>query len=361
MQKLLAFFLLFHTKLRLSKPWQYKVPLLISFPYFMIKTGDVDSSTFLYAILAAFATTIGFAGVGYVTNDLSDRKKDLLANKENTLTQLSPWAIRGILTLCILVALLPWIYLPWDNYSLLLIGVEFALFYFYAFPPFRLKERGILGLITDALYAHVVPAVLASWTFYLVIGKTYDQFDLFVLVLIIWQFFSGIRNILSHQMKDYSNDLNSGTNTWVTKQGIPTATSLLKAFISIEFLAFMGFIGVLGLKITFLPWVFGAYLLLAVYAFLPTGQAGAKARKEKQETPAKNFTNIFLDSFYTQWLPQLILIAILCVQPKIWPVIFLHLILFARTSYKSVQFIFSNFWSILAGIIHKKEKPQKRT
>ena len=329
MPKLFAFFYVFSTKLRLSKPWQYKVPLLISFPYFLIKTGDVDSATFLYAILAAFATTIGFAGVGYVTNDLSDRKKDVLAQKENALNKLSPWAIRGILIGCILVAILPWLYLPWDTYSLLLIGVEFSLFYLYAFPPFRLKERGILGLITDALYAHVVPAILASWTFYLVIGKTYKQFYLFLVILVAWQLFSGIRNILSHQIKDYENDLLSGTNTWVTQKGIPTATLLLKSCITVESLAFLCFIGIIGLQISFLPWIYGIYLIVAIYAF-------AKAKKKKQETPAKHFTNIFLDHFYTQWMPILILVSIIFIPTEVSLVLLVHLVLFARSMYQNI-------------------------
>lgn len=344
MPKLFAFFHLFSTKLRLSKPWQYKVPLLISFPYFLIKTGAVDSATFLHAIIAAFATIIGFAGVGYVTNDLSDRKKDLLAHKDNALTHLSPWAIRGILIGCILVAILPWAYLPWDNYSLVLISTEFALFYLYAFPPFRLKERGILGLITDALYAHVVPAILASWTFYLVIGKAYDQFDLFIVVLMVWQFFSGIRNILSHQIKDYDNDLMSGTKTWVTQKGLAAATLLLKTSITLECIAFLGFLGILSLRITFLPWVFGGYAFVAIYAF-------AKARKKKQETPAKHFTNIFLDHFYTQWMPMLILISIIFIPTKVSLILLVHLVLFARSMYQNIVSILHAIRGSRAGII----------
>src|SRR5262249_57433548 len=107
------------------------------------------------------------------------------------------------------VALLPWLYLPlhWENGSLL--GFELLLFVLYAFPPFRLKERGMLGLFADALYAHAIPAVLAVMTFSLMANRAYDHLTWFVLALGLWQFFLGVRNIVLHQLKDFDGDTRS--------------------------------------------------------------------------------------------------------------------------------------------------------
>ena len=110
------------------------------------------------SIGAALATTIGFVGFAYLTNDLADRKKDALAGKLNGTASLSNSTIAILILAFLSSALLPWLYLPIDHVSVACITAELALFVLYAFPPFRLKERGILGVFTDALYAHAIPA-----------------------------------------------------------------------------------------------------------------------------------------------------------------------------------------------------------
>ena len=161
----------------------------MAFKYFLLLVGKVDPFHATMSFFAAIATTIGFMGFGYLTNDLADRKKDALAGKSNGTRNLSSTWVVLLLVTFLATALLPWIYLPMDWISWLCIIVELVLFVLYAFPPFRLKERGFLGVITDALYAHVVPGFLASWTFYLVGNEHYSHFWIFAIALVIWQFF----------------------------------------------------------------------------------------------------------------------------------------------------------------------------
>ncbi|MEQ3674742.1 MAG: hypothetical protein ABNH19_06145 [Dokdonia sp.] len=342
MRNLVAFFHLFYSKLRLSKPWQYKVPLLITFPYFLIRTGAVQTETFLWSILASFTTIIGFAGVGYLTNDLSDRAQDSIVKKENALINLSSLAIYSLLVLFVLLAILPWSYLPWDTYSILLIIIEFALFFGYAFPPLRLKERGLLGLFTDALYAHVVPAILASYTFYLLIDAVYEGFYLFLIAVGVWQFVSGFRNILSHQLIDYENDVKSNTTTWVVKTGKKRATALLKICLGIELVLFLFFLAIVALEIAIPLWVYTLYGVIAILLF-------AKAKPSSTTTRSKQFSNLFLDHFYTQWLPLLILASIIFIPTEVTYVLLIHLLLFAGSMWKNVMSLLHFFRQFFLG------------
>lgn len=337
----------------MSKPWQYKMPLLLGFPYFFLLVGQVETERAFYSFLAAVCTTVGFAGIGYVTNDWSDREKDRLVGKENALLDRSSWQICAILSLFLLLALLPWCYLPVDEISLALIGFELLLFVLYAFPPFRFKERGVLGLITDALYAHVVPAILASWTFYLIGDKSYSLLFDFLCVLTAWQFISGIRNILMHQVKDYQNDLGSGTNTVVTRFGVERSVFVLKlVLIPLELILFAVFLWVLSQEITFVWWVYGAYSVYALFVFL-------RKKQDADESNFKRFTNVFLDQFYIEWLPLMVLCALVTSSTEVRLILLVHLLLFRNllkhfwkkflqsflgSRWKGILFDFHNFY-----------------
>lgn len=321
---LLQFYRFLTKKLRLSNPWNYKVPLLISFPYFLVFNGNLSHETFFYSIIAAFTTCIGFLGIGYLNNDLSDREQDKRAEKNNALFGKSNLQITLLYFTFALLAFLPWRFLPFDEVSILLIGVELLLFILYSFQPFRLKERGIWGLITDSLYAHVLPAILASWTFYLLIDKAYPYFSWFILSLGIWQFVSGFRNILSHQIKDYKNDLNSNTKTWVNKIGLERASTILKKIaLPLEFLFFLGFLAVIQFSYIF---ILAFTLLYWIYAY----RLYQRKKEEAEESPAKHISNLFLDDFYTKVLPYLILFAIIFIRTEVRYVLLLHGILFFK-------------------------------
>ena len=316
---MISFFQFFSQKLRLSNPWRYKVPLLLAFCYFLLLAGNVHPQVASMSFFAAIATTIGFMGFGYLTNDLADRKKDALAGKSNGTTNLSTASISLLVITFLAIAILPWIYLPMDRISLACIITELVLFVLYAFPPFRLKERGFLGVITDALYAHVLPGFLASWTFYLVGVEHYKNFFYFVIALCVWQFFSGIRNIISHHYKDYENDQASGTKTFATQIGKEKVYTLMsRVFIPLEIVSLFAFLFVIQLKIDFL------FVALIVFPFI----AWSNYRQGESETPAKHFTNTFLDRFYIHWFPYIVLFALAFGSYDFWWIALFHVLIF---------------------------------
>ncbi|MFT5779505.1 MAG: 4-hydroxybenzoate polyprenyltransferase [Crocinitomicaceae bacterium] len=318
----MSFIHLFTKKLRLSKPWKYKVPLIISLPAFFILVGDFKAETALFSYIAAIVTTIGFAGIGYITNDLSDRKKDGLAGKDNVTAKLSIFPLILITVLFLGLALGPWFYLPLDRISIGLIAAELLLFVLYAFPPFRLKEKGVIGLLADALYAHVVPAILASWTFFIAGGKEYEYMLPFLITLGIWQLVSGIRNILSHQIKDYHNDLKSGISTYVTKRGLEgLEPKLRKYMMPLEVMLFIAIMLFIQIEVTYLLPILSLYWLVALYRF-------PKTIEDKSETEFKHNTNVFLDNFYIKWLPTIIVSNGIFINMEIRYILLIHIILF---------------------------------
>jgi 4-hydroxybenzoate polyprenyltransferase len=130
---------LLYRRLRLRNPWNYKAPLLISLPYFMIGVGRVPWERALLGILAALCTIAGVAGAAYFINDLGDARADLLAGKDNVVAAMG-WRQRVLtLGLFLAAALGPWLYLPFTRTSGILLAAEFGLFVIYCFPPFRLK------------------------------------------------------------------------------------------------------------------------------------------------------------------------------------------------------------------------------
>ena len=291
----------------------------MSFVYFLLLVGNVNSFVASTSFFAAIATAIGFMGFGYLTNDLADRRKDGLAGKPNGTKGLSNVTISFLVVFFLSIALLPWLYLPIDEVSVVCIAAELILFLLYAFPPFRLKERGFLGVITDALYAHVVPGFLASWTFYLVGSKEYDHFLYFAIALSVWQLISGIRNIISHHYKDFENDQASGTMTFATQIGKEKIYRLMKnLFIPLEVIAALAFLWIIQLEIDFLFVVLIVFLILAWSNF----------RNGHSDTPAKHFTNTFLDRFYIHWFPYVVLFALAFGKFDFWWLLVFHCLIF---------------------------------
>ena len=130
----------FIQRLRISRPWRYKIPLIMSFTYFLMRTGSLDSQQAWNLFLASICTAAGFAGFGYFTNDLADYKKDIAAAKENMAGRLHTWTKAGILAIFLSMVILPWLYLPLDMFSVILIIAELSLFILYACTVSKLSS-----------------------------------------------------------------------------------------------------------------------------------------------------------------------------------------------------------------------------
>ncbi|MBK8659458.1 MAG: UbiA family prenyltransferase [Bacteroidetes bacterium] len=222
----------FIKKLRLPDAFKYKVPVLITSVYAVIwmhSTAPALAYTYLFL---SIVTITGIAGYAYLLNDWSDEQKDLIAGKSNATLGLSVIQKWGLLLLFGALAIVPWFYFPTTPFTLSLLVLELALFAAYSLPPLRLKERPIIGVVVDALYAHVVPVILATATFGLLpsVAAYVAAINTKMVVMVAhWQFFNGIRNILLHQEEDRDKDIQSNTKTFATTYILDITSSVIKA------------------------------------------------------------------------------------------------------------------------------------
>lgn len=310
-------------RLRLRNPWNYKAPLLIAFTYLTVAACDVAAPTALIGMLASLATIAGIAGVAYFLNDLGDVRHDLAAGKDNAVASMT-LPQRGLtLVFFLALALLPWTVLPLTRPGALLLATEFVLFLLYCMPPFRLKERGWLGLLADALYAHALPAVLAMITFAAMATAAPAELALHALLAAVfaWQFALGLRNIVLHQLLDHHNDVTSGSRTLAVTLGPATLGAILaRVLVPMEIVTFGAFTLAAAPQ---LPWLLPAFGLYTLFATLRLRGLGLPQPRTLREA-----LFIYADNFYADWLPLLILIALLKQTPACWPLAALHLLLF---------------------------------
>jgi hypothetical protein len=87
----------------------------------------------------------------------------------------------------------------------------------YSVPPVRTKTRGWLGILCDALAAHVYPALLA---FLVLSHRQVAAVTLLQFVAgTLWALMAGLRGILSHQLQSEQQDRTAGLLTVVHRVG----------------------------------------------------------------------------------------------------------------------------------------------
>ena len=285
----------------------------------MFLIGDKPITSPIFSITASISIIVGVAGIGYLTNDLGDKRKDELISKPNASANLSLFSVVFLFLLFLLFALLPWFYLPFNSVSFAVLSFQFLLFCAYSFPPFRFKERGFLGVLTDTLYAHANPALLASYTFYRFNNISFETFLCFTVPLCAWQFVLGIRNIIFHQLKDYSNDFASGTKTFVIDFGEARSAAFCSKFLlPLEVILFLLFtIEITSYSVIFLPLVFLYWLITYIIH-----------RKKTSDFTYRDFGYHFLDYLYIKWVPLIVLFALCLKSVDFWSIAVLHVIIF---------------------------------
>jgi colanic acid/amylovoran biosynthesis glycosyltransferase len=316
--KLAEFYRLFAHNLRLSNPWKFKVPVLISIPYLLLfDAKDVSESYFFIGL--SYCTIVGIACFGYLTNDLADRRTDEISNKPNGTSNLGTVSIILVGFAAMVFAILPWFVFPTSLLSWGLVLLELLLFVLYAFPPFRLKELPFIGAITDALYAHAVPALLASITFVYLIDQLPVNRSSLLISLVAWQFVVGLRGIIFHHLKDYNNDISSNTRTLATQLGIERLERITKRFlIPVEFLSFLVFVYQLNWNLPLALSIASVFILRSVFLQIKMPKAYG----------FRTFVHAHLDDFYIRWFPLIILGFLLISEPKFLGLACIHVLFF---------------------------------
>jgi 4-hydroxybenzoate polyprenyltransferase len=177
-----------------------------------------------WATMRAVAT-VAFVGLcvgayGYLLNDIFDLDVDRRAGKPNRMAAFSPAQRFLSCALALGLGFAPALFLDTSKTTLSILALEYLVLTVYSMPPFRLKARGVLGLLCDASGAHVVAnlyvlSVLADAR-PPAAGMPALSITAFVLLLCVWELCLGLIGILVHQVEDRENDLRSGIRTFAT-------------------------------------------------------------------------------------------------------------------------------------------------
>ncbi len=334
---------------RVDDWWRSKAAMLMGMVYLFTLWFSIPFAQFALLAVLSLTTICGFAATGYLLNDFFDRAKDLKAGKRNFLVNRGPAVIAVCFTGALLCLLLPWLYLPFTTISAALMALEIGLLLVYSLPPIRLKERGLAGIITDALYAHTVPVVLAAYTFSLAAQK---QIPLSPMALLIgWQTLSGVRNILLHQHDDLNADAKAGSKNWVASITESSFLSSIKFLIVAETLTSLMFFGLLAAAQL---WFLMCVVLIATWAIVVWINYKWFNELDLSDIRVKHYPN----NVYEKWLPAAVLIILVFNQIAFAAILGLHLLLFNLEfyieSYKVIYPVVRDNW------INKIQIPMRR-
>ncbi len=264
--------------------------------------------------------------LGYFINDWTDIIPDRQAGKRNSAAGISP-PLRWVLLLALLAGCLA-IWFKINAIQSISFYIWLALmccFGLYSVPPFRFKERPVLGLLCDSLYTHVLPIGITISLFMPQNEGFFQRGEVILAAIILTStlFIKGLRNILIHQIEDRHNDRRSGTHTFVTQLGaLNSAQFINKIVVPAEvysvflLLSFLSLISLAPLIAYVLFLGFTALLFSAwKFQFLPYRQLLFKLW-------------YFMNDFYEEWLPCSLALGISIKFPQYWYVLPLFWALF---------------------------------
>lgn len=213
------------------------------------------NATIIHTIALKLLPAYLLVGIsGYFLNDLFDVKADELSNKFNITTILNKYVVLFIILFFGLMGF--YLLFTISKQASLVLVFQFLLLLGYSLPFIRLKEKGILGLITDAIYAHVIPGIILLYALQEYIVIPLSLCSIFILFL----FLLGLRDIAIHQFEDLEKDIQSNTKTFAVKnqETIKSQINKLNLFSALGLCALLFFIQT----------TFNSYLFLILFICL---------------------------------------------------------------------------------------------
>jgi 4-hydroxybenzoate polyprenyltransferase len=195
--------------------WFNKIPLSV-FLGFALLAGSPLTPTGCAAIVALIGAVSCAANYGYAVNELFDVDEDRRAGRVNAAANV-PRHIMWMIIASSGAAALALATAGAGIAGLTLTSTELMLPLVYSIPPIRLKERGLPGLLADALAAHVYPALLAL----LIVEHLglHSVGGALTLSVVLWSAATGFRGIVSHQLQCAEHDQMAGLSTIAHRLG----------------------------------------------------------------------------------------------------------------------------------------------
>ncbi len=192
----------------------------------LLLNGSTSFSVLIDILVFALFSILS-TSYGYLINDYADRELDAQHQKANTFSDDS--AIKAVLItglVFVLSAVMAVRFIDKPYFAALWV-VWFLLSTFYSLPPVRLKERGKSGLLAAVTAQRFIPVLMVFSIFWPVAAG-------FVVLSAAYVFFRGLSSDLNHQLEDYTNDIQTDTQTFAVKTGLSQGKSILRFSLETE-------------------------------------------------------------------------------------------------------------------------------
>lgn len=254
-----------------------------------------------------------------VLNDLTDAKDDQASGKPSRWPRESRMLPALLLASCVVAG--SGFLIVWHKDTLLFCAYLFCwlAFALYSAPPFRLKARGIWGVLADASGAHLFPTLFAVLLVYH--WNRTEAPAQWIIVISLWSFAAGVRGILWHQLEDADNDRKIGLRTFVCIRGTKVAERLGLFTFLIESGAFAAMLWLTSSALATLLLAF--YGLFALVRWRLLGIRFAFGKPGQASRPA-------MAEYYIVLYPLAYLLTASWQQPSALLLLLFHGVLFSR-------------------------------
>jgi len=318
--------------IRSNNWWDFKIPPLLFITYLLILYQRLELEQALLSIVVVLFSISSAASFGHIVNDIFDIEEDQKKRKPNAMAELHAWQRAAFLILFVVTGFITLIFAEVDRVAIILLGTIYVISILYSVPPFRLKERGVWGVLADATAAHALPTLLVITIMGVVPSPGILQEKGLVLSALIWQFSVGLRGILIHQQQDLDSDVEAGTLTFARGTNHRVRRNLVRFFIFPIEMA--GLIGMSWIAYDFAPiliWIIVGYLILTLVV-----QRGSRKLIYSLVLGDKDISVSIFDLYETV-LPLAAAGIIVLNTPRYYWILFVHLILFHRKFYKGYR------------------------
>ncbi|HEX3551416.1 MAG TPA: hypothetical protein VHT53_13610 [Candidatus Elarobacter sp.] len=273
--------------------WYNKVPISFA-TVLLLLDGRRASWGGGMALLAVVLTVCAVGNYGYALNDLFDLDEDARAGRVNAAAGIGvrrSWAIVAASAACAVA------------FGALAAGIigaaitllELCLPLAYSVPPLRVKERGWLGVVADALAAHVYPAVLALFAVAAWTGRPIGT--ALAACAVAWSAAAGLRGILTHLLHTAERDRRAGLRTIVDAGALRLERLITALLLPIELLGFGGMLVLC--RVGPVLWI-GVALYLAYETFMT---ADGRFSVIMFRPSGQRYVPFVEERFYKSWAP----------------------------------------------------------
>jgi 4-hydroxybenzoate polyprenyltransferase len=283
---------------RFSNWWTHKIPplLLVVYVELVRRHASLGQSAGALCVLVCCVSCV--AAYGHVVNDWSDIADDRRAGKANAMHGVSVGRRAALCFALVVAGFAALAAFPDAWPARVALGLNYMWPTLYSMPRVRLKERGLLGVLSDAAGSHITPTLFAFAVVNVFVPAPVDVVVLSAVVL--WATALGIKGILYHQMADRANDEIAGVVTFAGAFDVSRLSAVLTRYnlcveLSVSVFLTVAVAGFVPLAVVAL----GAYLILECtkYALGFEFALSSDARLRRASVPFAN------EMFYTLWLP----------------------------------------------------------